>query len=202
MVEAVSSPSGSLYSHNDETRTFLFRRLLDGESFRTQFINRVADLLNTVYAPAHTLVRVDALAAILGPEMPEHIARWGTPPSMEQWARNVEDLRRFARQRPDHVRRHVTRKFKLPGIAELTLNTAGAPQAAVQVNSLKIPLQSGQQWQGIYFQGVPLTIHAETPPGQRLKAWKGISQPAANTITIDLKGETSLTAVFEPDEDH
>ncbi len=94
--------------------TFLFRNLLKSESFRTQFINRYAEVLNSDFMVDVTLDKLDAMKAIYAAEMPEHIRRWNFPSSYDRWEEVVEDeLRTYLKLRPCAVKQHIMDFFEL-----------------------------------------------------------------------------------------
>jgi len=199
MLEADTSTSGSLYGHNDHVRTFLFRKLLANATFKADFINRFADLLNTVYIPTHTIARIDQFAAVLQPEMREHTARWSVPASVEDWSSNVQDLREFAIRRPDVARQQIVKKFGLAGTATLSITVKDSIPAAFLISTIKSTPTPGTNWQGTYFKGVPFSIRALPPPGFQFKEWVGNPGAPSNPLTLTLTNDCTLTAAFEPE---
>lgn len=78
--------------------TILLRGLLQNDAFRQRFGERAEELLATTLATEHVIQEIDLLAAELRPAIPFETARWGSSP--EAWEGHVEQLREFARQRP------------------------------------------------------------------------------------------------------
>src|SRR5690625_703102 len=90
MDEAFRNPSSNLEGRNSMIdyltrssgmggRTWantLLRNLLENEQFKFDFINRMADLINTALHPDHVVSELDRFRAIYEPEMPEYINRW------------------------------------------------------------------------------------------------------------------------------
>jgi hypothetical protein len=198
MLNAVLTPDGSLHDHNNETTTFLLRRLIQNGEFRERFINRFADLLNTLLATPHTLARIDHLAAVLNGEMPEHIARWRYPASFVEWRQNVEYLRDYARLRPAACRDHLIRRFGLSGTAQITLNSSPPGSGHVQVNSIVTPAADGS-WTGIYFRGLPIQLQARPQPGHRFAGWDGLPGVSSPSVVFELAADWRVTALFEID---
>jgi hypothetical protein len=198
MLQADMTPSGSLYGHNTEATTFLLRRLLESASFKRDFINRFADLLNTVYEPAHTVARINQLAAVLEPEMQEHTARWRNPASLTEWRSNVQSLRAFAKRRPEFARQHLVRKFGLGGTAALSLGVADSGQGSFRLNTIQIAPTPGTDWKGVYFKGNAITISAVPAPAFRFKEWQGAPGGTTNPMSLELTGDLTLKAVFQP----
>jgi len=90
-----------------EDSVVLLRGLLRSPAFKERFLARFGWHLEHTFAPERVLAALDRAADRLAPELPEHIARWGSPRSLEQWHLDMERLRDFARRRPDILRRQL-----------------------------------------------------------------------------------------------
>jgi len=178
--------------------TLMLRKLLENEEYHNYFINRFADLLNTTLHPENVVAKIDALAAIIEPDIPQEMARWSSEwgGSLEEWLANVQELRDFAEQRPGFVREHLVEKFGLTGVASLTIE-APSGEGSVQVNSI---LPTTYPWRGTYFQDVPVTLHAEPGPGYKFAGWSDPSLPTSPTVAISLPEYYEIRAIFVPIE--
>lgn len=179
--------------------TFLFRSLLENDSFRHQFINRFADYLNTIFAPQVVIRQIDAMQDNLAPLMQEHIDRWGQPGSYAEWLDNVEVMREFARKRPAYVRSHIAEKFNLGGKARITLK-ADQKAGKIRVNSITIAdgnpgIEKPGHWSGIYFQDVPITVAAIPRAGYRFSGWEGVDS-TEQELKVNLEDDLTLRAIF------
>ncbi len=184
----------------EEWPNLLFRRLLANGEFRNAFINRLADELNSSFLPERVIQRIDELEEALLPEMAAQIRRWGEIGSVEKWRRNVEWLRRFARERPEHVRRHIVEHFGLGGCARVNLR-ADPREGHVRINGLTVAestpgIRRPQDWTGVYFRGVPVRIAAIPEKGYRFAGWEGTELKEAE-ITLVPEGDLELAARFE-----
>ncbi len=178
----------------------LFRSLLANGEFRNAFINRLADELNSSFLPERVIQRIDELEEALLPEMAAQIRRWGEIGSVEEWRRNVEGLRRFARERPEHVRRHFVEHFGLGGCVRVNLR-ADPREGHVRINGLTVAestpgIRRPQDWTGVYFRGVPVRIAAIPEKGYRFAGWEGTELKEAE-ITLVPEGDLELAARFE-----
>ena len=191
----------SLNDHNNPTSTYLLRALMLNESFRRVFINRFADLLNTTFLPAHLIARINEIAAVLAPEMPEHIQRWRAPGSFTEWNNNVQALRNFAVNRPGYARQQIGSYFGLRGTANLALAVSDTNRGSVKINTLTIAAPTNAPWSGVYFKDNPITLSAVAKTGYRFTGWQGILGVATNTMTLLLNGDLALTAAFAVDPD-
>ncbi len=197
----------------DHWSTALFWNLIDSDSFRIRYINRMADHLNTAFYPSRVIAVLDSLAGRVEPEIAEHFERWGRPGSRAgtDWAANVNMMRDFARYRPESVRKHIMSHFHIEDLAELTVNVSRPPAGYIIVNDVKIdPSTPGVQsssypWTGIYFRDIPITVRAVAHTGHHFSHWEGIEEGYpdvdvfARTITLPMDEAASITAVFNKD---
>lgn len=186
-------------SERNARHSFLFRSLLHNESFRNDFLNVFADLLNTTFHPARVINTIGKFENIYSPEITEHIARWGGPRSYENWQRNIDVMREFAGRRPDIVREHIVENFNLSGTANVTL-IADQERGYITINSLMITddtpgIENSALWSGSYFAGIPIQITAVPLEGYRFEGWKEIQDEEA-MLTKVLERDITLTAVF------
>ncbi|HMN96522.1 MAG TPA: CotH kinase family protein [Phycisphaerales bacterium] len=150
----------------------LFRALLENESFRHRFINRSADLMNTVFRSAAVMGGVDDAAATLEPEMEEHIIRWNAPSSIEAWESRVAVARTFGELRRWYNRLHHVSVFGLPGWTSVTIHNLHPHAGTVGISTVDLA-EAEFPWLGAYFQGVPIPLRAEPAPGYRFLGWDG-----------------------------
>ena len=159
---------------NNEISTRLLRKALENTTFRNQFINRFADLLNTTLSVSAATEKLDEHIAAYQPGVSEHFSRW--PPSFN-WTNEVERIRGYLQARPAAVRGHIANKFGLTGMVNLTVSVTNTNQGFVSVNSLKIESSTAgvgtniANWSGTYFKGIPVALQAGARPGYRFSGW-------------------------------
>ena len=192
---------------NPHWTTYLLRKLLENGTFRTDFINRYADLLNTAFLPPRVVGVIDLMQGVIAAEMVNHIKRWGRPGNIGDWQNQVNVMRTFANERPAHARAHLRSQFGLGVDRQLTLNVSDVSRGFIRVNRTDINAQTPgvnaaapYPWSGMYFDGVPVTVAAVAFPGYRFLRWDGPAgiDPQSRTLTLSLTGAVSLTAHFEP----
>ncbi len=71
--------------YNPEWSTCMFRKMLANAEFKTYFINRFADALNTTFLPTRTIGIMQSMSAVIYPTISEHIARWKSPPLVSDY---------------------------------------------------------------------------------------------------------------------
>jgi hypothetical protein len=93
-----------------EERTFAVE-LLANPTFREKFLTRMAWQMNIIWSEQNVLARVDEIVAQIEPDMMKELERWNG--SYEAWQQYVEQIRIFARNRNDHMLRHIQAHFQL-----------------------------------------------------------------------------------------
>lgn len=181
MIDKTTTRLGSGWP-NPEWSTRLFRSLLENEGFRDEFIQRYAYHMNTTFNPERLLDIIDQLQAVLAPEIPRHISRWGgqkDPDALErwpspifnsvpQWEQNVDSMRRFALRRPAATTQNFLSHFGLSGASEIKLELNVPASAVLEINGKRLP----EGFQGTYFNDIPLVIRATPQPGHRFSHWQ------------------------------
>lgn len=196
LAEEANHNSLGRVANSGDWSTVLFARLLKNEEFRTDFINRYADLLNHTFAPNRVNKMIDEMVETYMPEMEEHLSRWPYTSSVGKWEKLVDDMRKWVSARPRYAREHIVSQFKLGGQVELTISSQGG-SGVIRVNSLDIAAED-MPWTGIYFKGVPVSLEAVPQEGYVFVGWQGATTSEHPSQTLNLSGNTTLTAVFAP----
>ncbi len=164
--------------------------------FRNAYINRSADLMNTIFHPTHLNVLVNQFEQERINEMPLHLNRWGS--SMSSWQSNVQSMRSFSNNRANYVRNHITNEFGLTAQREIRLNMFPVNAGHIEINTIK---PDTFPWNGIYFQDVPISIKAIPKPGYRFSYWLTDAGPQnyPAEFNVDLQHDAYATAYFVHD---
>ena len=191
-LEFALEPNGPFWP-NPAWATFLFRALTATTDFRNLFINRFADEMNSRFLPERLNEHIDSLAARIDQEIPAHFDRWGA--SSGNWWNRINGMKNFANQRQTHVKGHILDVFDLPAYHKLNVEISNLDEGWVQVNSLRIDVND---WEGDYFQNVPIQISAVARPGYVFSHWEGIpSSFTLPSIEINMQSFTTVRPVFE-----
>ncbi len=174
-----------------EWATLLFHRLLQNPGFRDGFIQRSAAYLNTVFHPTITIATVDSLKNLLQPQMPRHIGRWNSPPSIATWQANTNQIKVFLQNRPGHYRLHLTNLFGKPDSALVSMEIIG--QGKVLVSGVAFT----EDMNGPFFKNTNITLQAVPAPGHRFVEWQGLNSTNENASLMPV-GDTAFVAVFAP----
>ncbi|MDX2432454.1 MAG: CotH kinase family protein, partial [Bacteroides sp.] len=181
MFEFATKPDGTKWP-NPAQSTLMIRRLLENEGFRDEFLAKYMMHLNTTYATDRVIGIIDSLQNQIYDEYPEHLARWRHQ-NMSGWESRVEELRRWARERPDHVWNNMRNFFSLGEIVNMSVEATGI-YGSVTANSVDIPVEG---FTGKYAAGSALNLRYNPNPGYRFSHWV-INTGNSTTLTLIEKG--------------
>ncbi len=190
---------------NPAWSTLILRKLLANTTFKNDFINRFADLMNTNFLSTRVKAKIDEIAAIIAPEMPDQYFRWKAPVNNGDWQYHLNEEKDFADERPDYQRSHIRTKFGISSNINATLNVSNYDHGYIKISTIDIadgtPGISGNPypWTGVYFHNIPLKLKAIAKPGYIFSHWTGASTSTDAEITITPTANFSVTAVFIPD---
>ena len=179
---------------NPPWSTFLLRKLLENDEFKSNFINRFADHLNTTLVDEAVLTNIDRFYKTYAREIGRHHKRWRL--SRDKWILHINRMRRFARKRPAYVLQHIKEKFRTGELIDVDISSNYGGTLIINDN---IKLKDGN-FTGKYFDHVPIHLQAIPNSGYRFSHWEGLDMDD-NTfeLTLDLEpGQLyNVRAVFE-----
>ena len=168
--------------------TFLLRSLLENETFKAAFINRMAVLLQMNFESSRVLARINEMMSEIESEISRDQKRWRLNASRMNMQLN--NIKEFAEDRPDVVYRELQDFFGLGLATPVTLSVDGP--GAVLVHGLKLdtnPLRVN------FFDGFPVTVTAVPDAGGVWSGWNdGVTEATRTIVPGEIK---SLTAVFK-----
>lgn len=179
---------------NPSWSTMIFRKLLENEDFKKDFINRFMDYFSTCFTPETVTNVISTIQEELNPEMSAHIERWGYPASMSEWENNIDVLKTFAQKRPEYLINYIREMFDTGDQASIMLNVSDNVMGSIKINSITV---KDFPWNGTYFTGIPVTISAVPNPGFRFVRWEGDIESNDIIQYISNHKNVSLRAVFE-----
>ena len=178
----------------------LFTSLLNNNTFKVQFINRMMDMLNTNLSAAYATPIVEEMIELYAPEMDEHIGYYGYPTSYNHWTSYVNRVRQFALNRPEHLIEHMKAYFGLEDTYQLSLRS-NINQGLVKLNSIDVgQLDSDPIWLGTYMKDVPITLTAKPNDGYRIVGWYDEFHNLLSdklTYTFTPQADTYIQAIYE-----
>ncbi len=168
---------------------FIPQKLIQNEQFSKALINRNCDLLNSLFDTSHVIGIYDSLVAVVSPEMDAEFDRWN-PGNRGRWEQNNENIRNFLRQRPTYLYDQMKAYFGIVDTVGITLRIEG--NGRVKLNSLIIDQES---WEGVYMDGIPISLEAWPAEGANFIEWRGISN--LHRIDVDPGTKREIVAVFD-----
>ncbi|MDR9417217.1 MAG: CotH kinase family protein, partial [Gracilimonas sp.] len=178
---------------NPPWSTFVFRRFAQSQVFVHKFVNRMSDLMNTVFEPDHVRYVIDSLSQRIESEMPRHIQRWGN--SVQDWENDVRKIQNFANGRPSVMKEHLKTQFGLSIPSPIIVDVSNQEQGSVKINRV---LPNEYPWSGDYFGNIPVEITAVPNPGFHFTGWSGSSVSTNKKIQVNPSDTPNLVANFEP----
>jgi hypothetical protein len=113
MLEHATLEGGTTWP-NPDWSTLLLRNFLKNESFENLFIERFAELLNTLFQPDTIISKIQKFTDLYEPEIDKFINRYGYPASKSEWLSTIDlNLTNFAKKRPCIMQDHIMDFFDL-----------------------------------------------------------------------------------------
>jgi hypothetical protein len=171
---------------NPPWSTLMLRKMLENKLFKTKFINRAATLLNTNFRSDVVIEKTKTMAKVIKPEIPRDFDRWDVPVSA--WKLSIIRIKNWALRRPGKMRDNFKDYFDLDRTATLSLDTNQGDILVDTMSPGEFPFT------GIYFTGIPVTLHAVSENGH-FKQWSDGVTTAERVIVLN--GDLELRAEFE-----
>ncbi len=179
-----------------------WNRAMQNPQYFNYFINRFADLNNTLYRAERLLSIEQKYFDEWVLEMPKTYARWSNPWDianlMSQFYDNHITFQEEILCKTEVIRDQIEESLQLEGQFELTLETVPAGAGKIHINTIT---PETYPWAGIYYKGVPVQITAEANPGYTFLFWEN-NEELTDVFNPAFEGSTNLdditfTAVFE-----
>jgi hypothetical protein len=203
-----------------EKYTALFRNLIDNNNYKTDFINRTCDLINSSFKASITRTKLQSVKSKIDLDIDNHIDRWRYPsiantlinrynevPNTEQWEYLTAQMDTFLMERPHYVRKHMFDEWGLSDSVRLQVDVNDQDMGKVKVSSIIIEdglegVPSGlYPWTGVYFSDLLIPLKAVPEEGYRFVEWIETGE-TDQTIYITLNSDSLFTAKFEPDPNY
>ena len=175
--------------------SLLFRKLMENEAFRSEFIQRFATHMNLTFQTDRVRSTIEALTDRIAPEIPRQIERWGALRSMEYWREQLNILHAFAINRPAYINEYLNVSYMMDVKSHIVLEVSSEESGWISVFDTPVP---GSTYTGTWYEGIPLQIEAHAKPGWRFVEWTGDIHSQESAIKIAFMGDAVLHARFEP----
>lgn len=163
-----------------EGHTEIMQALMNHPTFEQYYISRYIDLGNTVFSCDNMIPLLDSLIAMIAPEMPAHVARWGG--SVAQWQQNVQDMRDFIVDRCVLVDDGMVDCYNLSGPYPVKFNVFPAGAGEIEINSTT---PTNYVFEGDYFGGIDILLNANSNNGYIFDHWEIINHTLDSALTND-----------------
>lgn len=162
------------------------------------YVNRYIDLGNTLFSCQTMLPYLDSLIALITPEMPAQIARWGG--TMAEWQGNVQSMRDFIEARCTAIQQGMVDCYELTGPDTVVFRVEPPLSGTIKINSIT-PAQF--PFAGLYYGGIATTLQAKAEPDWVFDHWETIHASPNPTltdslVTINFSGTDTVIAHFAP----
>ena len=175
----------------------IMNSLFENVEFEADYINRYADLSNSIFSCDYMIAHLDSLIDIIAPEMPRQIDRWGG--SYDEWEENVQELRDYILTRCSDV--IVSGMEDCYDVEAFGVTIIIEGNGDVGVNSIELePINT--PWSGTYYSGIPISLEAipyemvnfycEVSAGDLV-----ITDPSLLEIDITISGPVTIIAHFD-----
>lgn len=137
-------------------------RLLQNTQFRNYFINRYADLINTVWQQPNMVEVGNEIRDEIAEVIERHHLRWGG--DYDSWYNGLEAMLAWNEQRIPGARNQVQNHFGLNGQIDITLDVQPSGAGRIHISTIE-PDEAQYPWTGVYYRGIPIRISAIANPG-------------------------------------
>ncbi|MDQ3046381.1 MAG: CotH kinase family protein, partial [Bacteroidota bacterium] len=182
----------------------ILKGLLDNTEFKNYFVDRYADLMNTIFQPAEMQKKAFELRDEMSPEMGRHFNLWGgTSPlpgfignsvDVLSWESAIDTMLNFGSERIMNARNYIQSEFGLVKQVDVTLDVVPANAGKIKISTI---VPEGLPWTGVYFDGVPVTLTALANPGYEFKFWEKNSNLSMNDSISEITLNIDSSDVFK-----
>lgn len=178
----------------------MFTKLLANTGFKTKFINRFADLINTVFSSNNFSAVTNSVFDEVGPYLTEHLNR--TPLTDFYSAIDKQNLLSYGNDHPIAQRNSIRSFFNIPSNVNIVLNVSDSSAGFIKMNTIEISdktpgiTENPYPWTGIYFKNIPITLVAKAKQGYIFSHWSGDISSTNPEITFTPNGDKQLQANF------
>jgi gliding motility-associated-like protein len=180
----------------------IWNALLDNDEFFADYINRWTDLSNNYFSCDFLIGHLDSLIAIIEPEMPLQIAKWGG--NMTTWQNNVQDMRDFIDERCEMINGGILDCYEddygIEGPYNVTIIIDPPLSGEVEMNGFDLDVYP---FSGDYFGGVNQELEASALNGYLFDYWEFsnstvVADPTNPEILYNLTSNETITVHFIP----
>jgi hypothetical protein len=177
----------------------IYNGLIQTPEFKNYFINRYADLMNTIFRNDYYQPVVDSMYNELLPELPRHFELWtGDVTGGMQTYANIRNniLYQFSNRNPV-VRDQIVDEYGLEEHIDVTLDVSPQDAGRIKISTI---IPDSLPWTGVYFNGNPVLLTAIPNPGYTFENWQpNVCIPFGSTnqsLNLNITNNCTFTAQF------
>lgn len=168
-------------------------KLLANPQYLNYFIDRYADLINTIWQQGNVQSMGNSMINEVAPWIPRHHTRWSG--NMTNFLNTMTNMLTWNQNRITGARNVVQSHFALTGQVTYTLDVQPAGAGRIHISTIE-PSEIEYPWSGVYFKGVPVRITAVANPGYTFNHWGPNSLFSSNNYNEDLTITPTVNAAF------
>ncbi len=184
----------------------IFANLLANEKFKTQFISRFADVLNTVFKTSHFTSVINETFDEIAPYLQEDINRF----PRESFFKSTEKqkLIDWATNRPQEQFNLIKNQFSIDETVQVDLNVSDTKEGYIKINTIDIREttpgvdENPYPWNGTYFKTIPVSIGAISFPGYEFSHWSGDLNSTKPKVLVTPTADFQVQANFKAIENY
>ena len=135
--------------------TLFFRKLMENDSFKTQFFSRFYELLGSVFSYSNTHALFEGIYDSLSEEIPNQVDRFHNPTSLREWKRVMNKVDRFLHNRAADIDRGLIEHFAI----ETTCIESLYPNPAQNLINLKVDSEEASVVEISIFNALGQMVH-------------------------------------------
>jgi CotH kinase protein/Chitobiase/beta-hexosaminidase C-terminal domain/Lamin Tail Domain/Divergent InlB B-repeat domain len=177
---------------NSFSNTFV--GFMNNANFKRDFINRSADLMNTIFKENNLQATLLSKKAEINNDYQRTLSTYNL--SNTDWQNNLAAFEGFIANRPNYVRSHYASLLGLAGTDTITLQVNPAGSGRILISTIT---PTTYPWKGVYFNGNPVNIQAIPNPGFRFNNWNAnawITNTSLDSFYGNVNANANFTANF------
>lgn len=177
--------------------TQILNALMANQTFKQYYISRYIDLGNTVFSCSNMLNLLDSMIAVITPEMPGQIGKWGG--SLAGWQNNVQQMRNFIQQRCNAISQGMNDCYETTGPYVVKFNVSPPNSGTIKINSIT---PTNYVFSGNYYGGIQTLLTANPSTGYIFDKWFIANDTIFPTINdsaayVTFSQADSVVAIFK-----
>ncbi len=179
---------------NPPWSTLLFRKLLENNGFKRQFVSTFITHMYSSFKPEWCNQVLDSLSDIIASEMVFNQDKYGR--TIDQWYQYLETIKQYAVKRSNFMPGYVKSFFNLSSdTVTVEISNPDISKGKVSINNAllqKYPFSMST------YRDLPLSLTAVPEKGYRFKQWNHSADSKKYSENIALHSDTSFNISIEP----